>query len=100
MVPKVGLNKREQAAAAAAVRSDEFWAALSAGSTFEEDLKAKKAWRISSELLESAREFVTAYEGSHNYYNFTVGKDFRDRSNQRCLRKLEVGPQALFYSVA
>lgn len=67
-----------------------FWAAQPDNSTFAMDAQAKKIWRISPELLESARKFVKAYEGSHNYYNYTVQKDFRDRSCQRVMRELQV----------
>lgn len=67
-----------------------FWAAQAPGSTFASDCQARKAWRISPELLNSARSFVKAFEGSHNYYNFTVGKDFRDRSCQRIMRELKI----------
>lgn len=67
-----------------------FWAAQPEKSTFAMDAQAKKMWRISPELLESARKFVKAYEGSHNYYNYTVQKDFRDRSCQRVMRELKV----------
>lgn len=84
-------NATELAAAAAIADSEAFWAARPEGSTFADDVKAKKGWRISKPILEAAREFVTAYEGSHNYYNFTVGMDFRDRSASRTMRKLEVG---------
>jgi tRNA pseudouridine38-40 synthase len=80
----------EAAASEAIAASDAFWAAQPAESTFLDDLTAKRAWRISPGLVESARTFVKTYEGSHNYCNFTVGKDFRDRSNQRVMRKLEV----------
>ncbi|GAA5867676.1 hypothetical protein JCM1840_006654 [Sporobolomyces johnsonii] len=67
-----------------------FWASRPEGSTFSEDVQAKKGWRIPTEVLEQARAFVKEYEGSHNFYNFTVGKDFRDRSCQRVMRKLEI----------
>ncbi|GAA6021610.1 hypothetical protein JCM11491_001236 [Sporobolomyces phaffii] len=67
-----------------------FWSSRPESSGFSDDVIAKKKWRISKDALEQAREFVKAYEGSHNYYNFTVGKDFRDRSCQRVMRKLEI----------
>ncbi|GAA5904400.1 pseudouridine synthase family protein [Sporobolomyces salmoneus] len=70
--------------------SAEFWSSRPEKSAFSEDVEAKKKWRISKEALDQAREFVKAYEGSHNYYNFTVGKDFRDRSCQRVMRKLDI----------
>ncbi|KPV75201.1 uncharacterized protein RHOBADRAFT_36047 [Rhodotorula graminis WP1] len=70
--------------------TSEFWAAQPAESGFADDVQAKKAWRISPEGMAQARELLNAYEGSHNFYNFTVGKDFRDRSCQRVMRKLEL----------
>lgn len=70
--------------------SQKFWAAQPEKSDFLADVQAKKGWRMPSEVLGQLRDFVQAYEGSHNFYNFTVGKDFRDRSCQRVMRKLEV----------
>ncbi|GAA5855177.1 hypothetical protein JCM8547_008972 [Rhodosporidiobolus lusitaniae] len=68
----------------------QFWEQQGPKSKFADDVEAKKKWRMPQGVLEQAREFVKAYEGSHNYYNFTVGKDFRDRSCQRVMKKLEV----------
>lgn len=79
--------------------SDSFWASQPAESSFGDDVQAKKAWRITPEGMAQAREFLSAYEGSHNFYNFTVGKDFRDRSCQRVMRKLEVRLLSLWPSV-
>ncbi|GAA5828905.1 hypothetical protein JCM3770_004324, partial [Rhodotorula araucariae] len=70
--------------------SETFWAGQAVESTFGDDIVAKKAWRINAGAMAQAREFLAAYEGSHNFYNFTVGKDFRDRSCQRVMRKLEL----------
>lgn len=83
-------TETELATAAATEASEAFWAAQPSDSTFTANVQAKKGWRISPGLLESARTFVRAYEGSHNYYNFTSGKDFRDRSAQRTMRNLTV----------
>lgn len=80
------LSSAEVIAASAA-----FWQTVEQPSTFTIDVAAKKGFRISPALLEHARDFVRAYEGSHNFCNFTVGKDFRDRSNQRVMKKLEIG---------
>lgn len=86
--------KVKEATAAAAKQasdaSDEFWAAQPEGTTFLADVAAKREWRISPVLLANVRDYFKEYEGSHNYYNYTVGKDFRDRSCQRVMRKLEV----------
>ncbi|BGP55117.1 hypothetical protein JCM8202_004622 [Rhodotorula sphaerocarpa] len=70
--------------------SGSFWQAQPEGSSFLDDVKAKKTWRMPPAVLQQIRDFVQAYEGSHNFYNFTVGKDFRDRSCQRVMRKLEI----------
>lgn len=70
--------------------SKAFWSSRPADCAFTDDIQAKKAWRMPQEVLDQAKSFIAAYEGSHNYYNFTVGKDFRDRSCQRVMRKLEV----------
>ncbi|GAA5876671.1 hypothetical protein JCM3774_005909 [Rhodotorula dairenensis] len=70
--------------------SKDFWSAQPEGNDFLADVQAKKTWRMPREVLEQIRTFVQAYEGSHNFYNFTVGKDFRDRSCQRVMRKLEI----------
>ncbi|KAM0787434.1 hypothetical protein ACM66B_003515 [Microbotryomycetes sp. NB124-2] len=70
--------------------TSEFWSHQPKEGVFADDLAEKRKWRITPELLQAAREFVRAYEGSHNFYNFTVGKDFRDRSAQRLMRKLEI----------
>lgn len=76
-----------------------FWAAQPAESSFSADVQAKKAWRLPPAAHAHAKEFLAAYEGSHNFYNFTVGKDFRDRSCQRVMRMLEVRPALLFSAV-
>lgn len=85
-----GASGTDATAGAAIAESDRFWANQPADSRFEADIEGKKAWRITPGRLKSAREFVKAYEGSHNFYNFTVGKDFRDRSCQRTMRELKV----------
>lgn len=75
-----------------------FWSSQPENASFADDVAAKKTWRIKKEALDQAREFVKSYEGSHNFYNFTVGKDFRDRSCQRVMRKLEVGTNYGLYA--
>lgn len=80
----------EGAAATAIAESAVFWAAQPEETVFADDLIAKRAYRITPAVLQLTREFVQRYEGSHNYYNYTVGKDFRDRTSQRVMRKLEV----------
>lgn len=55
------------------------------------DLRRKRHFRIAAPQVESLRAAAKKFEGSHNFHNFTVGRDFRDRSNQRFLKSIEVG---------
>jgi tRNA pseudouridine38-40 synthase len=80
----------EGAAATAIAESAVFWAAQPEETVFADDLIAKRAYRISPAVLQLTREFIEGYQGSHNYYNYTIGKDFRDRTSQRVMRKLTV----------
>ncbi|KAI1796764.1 tRNA pseudouridine synthase [Ganoderma leucocontextum] len=58
--------------------------------TPQDDLQRKRAYRMTPEQLASLREAATKFEGSHNFHNFTVGRDFRDRSCQRFLKSIEI----------
>jgi tRNA pseudouridine38-40 synthase len=59
-------------------------------STRDDDLLRKRSWRVSPGQLAKLRETVQRFEGTHNFHNFTVGRDFSDRSNQRHMKKIEV----------
>ncbi|ODQ67208.1 pseudouridine synthase [Nadsonia fulvescens var. elongata DSM 6958] len=52
--------------------------------------KIRREYRISPERLELLREAFCVYEGSHNFHNFTIGKDFRDPSALRHMKSLTV----------
>lgn len=66
----------------------EFW--KSHESSTREDIARKRAWRVSQRQMEKLREMATKFEGTHNFHNFTVGREFKDRSNQRHMKKIEV----------
>lgn len=59
-------------------------------STPEEDLARKRQWRVSAEDVDKLRATAKKFEGTHNFHNFTVGRDFPDRSNQRNMIKIQV----------
>ncbi|PWN48874.1 pseudouridine synthase [Violaceomyces palustris] len=67
-----------------------FWNEQGSEQDFASDVKSKKKWRMPKEKLEHVRKIFSKYEGSHNFHNFTVGKEFRDRSAQRFMKKLSV----------
>ncbi|EPQ56520.1 pseudouridine synthase [Gloeophyllum trabeum ATCC 11539] len=56
----------------------------------EEDLEWKRRWRVDPERLQVLRDIAQRFEGSHNFHNFTVGRDFSDRSTQRFMKKVEI----------
>jgi len=68
----------------------DFWKTQGTEHTYQEDVSAKKKWRIDAAHLEKLRGAFAKYQGSHNFHNFTVGKEFRDRSAQRVMKRLEV----------
>ena len=72
-----------------------FWENADPAATPQDDLKRKRAYRITPEQLAALRETAKKFEGSHNFHNFTVGRDFRDRSCQPFLKSIEVCPHFL-----
>ncbi len=68
-----------------------FWEGVNNGqqATPQADLQRKRAYRLTPEQLACLREAATKFEGAHNFHNFTVGRDFRDRSCQRFLKSIE-----------
>lgn len=67
-----------------------FWNGVDPTSTSSEDLQRKKQWRVDPDTLQRFRLAATKYLGTHNFHNFTVGREFGDRSNQRHMKKVEV----------
>lgn len=59
-------------------------------SAFAADQKLRRTFRISPEQLSRVKSALEAYLGSHNFWNFTVGKEFSDRSCQRVIKGVEV----------
>ncbi|KAI8869336.1 pseudouridine synthase [Ramicandelaber brevisporus] len=55
-----------------------------------EEMAAKRAYRISSETLETVRQAFAQYKGSHNFHNFTIRKNANDKSAQRVIMSFEV----------
>ncbi|ODV92103.1 hypothetical protein CANCADRAFT_30361 [Tortispora caseinolytica NRRL Y-17796] len=56
----------------------------------EIDSKHRTAYRIESDRLTRFREILNKYLGSHNFYNYTVGKDFKDPSAIRHMKSITV----------
>lgn len=70
--------------------SHPFWSGRSLASTRAEDMVRKKAWRVGSEQMNQLRATAKKFEGTHNFYNFTVGRNMKDRSSMRHMKLIEV----------
>ena len=66
-----------------------FWEEAVPEATTQDDLRRKRPFRMTAEQLTALRDTAKKFEGSHNFHNFTVGRDFKDRSCQRFLKSIE-----------
>ncbi|KAG9313008.1 pseudouridine synthase [Chiua virens] len=74
-----------------------FWDAPGIDSSnSEEDLARKRQWRVSADDVDKLRATARKFEGTHNFHNFTVGRDFSDRSNQRNMIKIQIADPAVY----
>ncbi|KAH9919946.1 pseudouridine synthase [Amylocystis lapponica] len=78
------------------IPSHSFWGDASTESAPDEDLRRKREYRIGPELVESLRVVAKKFEGTHNFHNFTVGRDFSDRSNQRHIKSIEIADPVVY----
>ncbi|EST07226.1 Pseudouridine synthase I, TruA, alpha/beta domain protein [Kalmanozyma brasiliensis GHG001] len=67
-----------------------FWAEQGTSHDFSTDIAAKKKYRLPPAALQRIRSIFAHYSGSHNFHNFTVGKEFRDRSCHRFMKQLTI----------
>jgi tRNA pseudouridine38-40 synthase len=67
-----------------------FWEGQDPASTAEDDLVRKRQWRCSPEHIATLRATAARFEKTHNFHNFTVGRDFNDRSCERFMKSIEV----------
>jgi tRNA pseudouridine38-40 synthase len=67
-----------------------FWAGFPSDSSKDDDLQRKRRWRAEPEAVQRLREAAKKFEGTRNFHNFTVGREFSDRSTQRHMKKIEV----------
>ncbi|KAF7968519.1 hypothetical protein HWV62_30214 [Athelia sp. TMB] len=56
----------------------------------------KRQWRISQEQMSLLRVSAKKFEGTHNFHNFTVGRDYTDKSSQRHMKMIEIADPAVY----
>ncbi|KAG0290561.1 tRNA pseudouridine synthase 1 [Dissophora globulifera] len=55
-----------------------------------EEMEEKRRYRIDADTLARVREGFQAYIGTKNFHNFTIGKNFKERTCQRFIMKFDV----------
>ena len=73
-----------------------FWAGEGLTTDSAEDTPRKRQWRISQEQMSLLRESAKKFEGTHNFHNFTVGRDYTDKSSQRHMKTIEIADPAVY----
>ncbi|KAF8825777.1 hypothetical protein HHX47_DHR6000435 [Lentinula edodes] len=77
--------------------NDPFWSTIDPStSTWQEDMIRKRAWRATPAHLERLRTIIQKFEKTHNFHNFTVAQDPRDKTNNRFMKKLQVAEPAVY----
>ncbi|KAF9808275.1 hypothetical protein IEO21_07918 [Rhodonia placenta] len=73
-----------------------FWNSPAPEATWQDDLRRKRQYRMPPEQVEALRAASRKFEGSHNFHNFTVGRDFGDRSCMRNIKSVEIADPVVY----
>lgn len=52
----------------------------------------RKKWRVDEETLSRFKSTLEMYIGTHNFWNFTVGREFKEAASKRHIKSIEVNP--------
>ncbi|EKM81690.1 hypothetical protein AGABI1DRAFT_118781 [Agaricus bisporus var. burnettii JB137-S8] len=70
------------------ILSHSFWD--NPNSSKEDDMRRKRAWRVTQDRIADLRTAAQKFIGTHNFHNFTVGRDASDKSNMRHMKSIEI----------
>ncbi|KAF9497207.1 pseudouridine synthase [Pleurotus eryngii] len=74
-----------------------FWDGVDlAAELLQDTLTRKRLWRVPSDQVDGLRSIVTKFLGTHNFHNFTVGKEVNERSNFRHMKAIEISDPAVY----
>ncbi|KAI5123520.1 hypothetical protein M0805_006680 [Coniferiporia weirii] len=73
-----------------------FWEDANLEAKREDEIARKKRWRVGTPQIEALRTAAKRFEGTHNFHNFTVGRDPKDRSCMRHMKKIEVADPVVY----
>ena len=63
-------------------------------------LTAKRRYRISASRIARLQSALSTYEGTHNFYNYTIQKSGRDPSAKRHIRSFQVNPTPILKRIS
>ena len=52
-------------------------------------MRIKREFRVTPEKLDQLKSILACYKGTHNYHNFTNGKDFKEANSNRYIMSFE-----------
>ncbi|KAI8575309.1 hypothetical protein K450DRAFT_262338 [Umbelopsis ramanniana AG] len=55
-----------------------------------EELAEKRAYRASEEQLKEVANILSAFEGTNNFHNYTIGRHYKDRASSRYIMSFKV----------
>ncbi|CAG8601242.1 9879_t:CDS:2 [Acaulospora colombiana] len=61
--------------------------------------RLRTQWRVDEETVNRFKAIVAMYVGTHNFWNFTVGREFKEAASQRNMKSIEVVPPAVYGDV-
>ncbi|TIA93577.1 hypothetical protein E3P99_00076 [Wallemia hederae] len=70
--------------------TDAFWEGVDEKESIESMMQRKRAWRIPQHTLDKARDTLQHFSGSHNFWSYTIGKGYNERSAQRFMKELSI----------
>ncbi|KZT69267.1 pseudouridine synthase [Daedalea quercina L-15889] len=73
-----------------------FWSASDSELDPESELRRKRAYRMPPDALKSLRTMARKFLGTHNFHNFTVKRDFQDRSCSRHMKDISVSDPVVY----
>ncbi|KIK61725.1 hypothetical protein GYMLUDRAFT_96570 [Collybiopsis luxurians FD-317 M1] len=78
-------------------KDDSFWSVIDPAKTSpQEDMVRKRAWRAAPSHVDRLRTIIAKFEKTHNFHNFTVARDPKDKTNERYMKELEVSEPGVF----
>jgi tRNA pseudouridine38-40 synthase len=64
-----------------------------------EELEKHREYRISPQVLKQLKDCLGMYQGTHNYFNFTNGKNYNDKSAKRHIISFTVSDFLKYHGV-